>query len=221
MNNKKQHITYLRKDPIGELCFIVNKIIDIAYCIVPKFICIAKFRCSGIKYGTGIRIRGCMKAYRFQCSSITIGKNCTFNSSSRFNVRGLNHACILQTGQPEAIIQIGNECGFSGVSIVADKKVIIGNHVMIGANTLIGDRDDHPERLGTKPQPIHIGDHVFIGMNCIVMKGVNIGRNSIIGAGSIVTKDIPANCIAAGVPCKIIRKIENNHTPNGVQFSKV
>lgn len=205
MNNKKKHIAYLKKDPIGELSFIINKIIDIAYCIIPKLFCTLKFRCSGIKYGTGIKIRGYMKVYRFQCSNIIIGKNCTFNSSSRFNVRGLNHACILQTGRPKAIIQIGDKCGFSGVSIVADKKVIIGNHVMIGANTLIGDRDGHPERLGTSPQPIYIGDHVFIGMNCIIMKGVTIGENSIIGAGSIVTKDIPANCIAAGVPCKVIK----------------
>lgn len=80
---------------------------------------------------------------------------------------------------------------------------------MVGANTSIGDRDDHPERLGTSPQPVHIGNNVFIGMHCIVMKGVTIGDNSIIGAGSIVTKDIPANCIAAGVPCKVIKYKEN------------
>lgn len=87
---------------------------------------------------------------------------------------------------------------------MADKEIVIGDHVMVGANTCIGDRDDHPERLGTSPQPVHIGNNVFIGMHCIVMKGVTIGDNSIIGAGSIVTKDIPANCIAAGVPCKVI-----------------
>lgn len=106
------------------------------------------------------------------------------------------------------MLKIGNRCGFSGCSIVADKEVIIGDHVMVGANTCIGDRDDHPDRLGTSPQPVHIGNNVFIGMHCIVMKGVTIGDNSIIGAGSIVTKDIPANCIAAGVPCKVIKTIK-------------
>ena len=150
-----------------------------------------------------------MTVRRFQCCTISIGDRCTFNSSSRFNARGINHRCILETGKPGAVLKIGNRCGFSGCSIVADKEVIIGDHVMVGANTCIGDRDDHPDRLGTSPQPVHIGNNVFIGMHCIVMKGVTIGDNSIIGVGSIVTKDIPANCIAAGVPCKVIKYKEN------------
>lgn len=152
-----------------------------------------------------------MSVRRFQCSTITIGDNCTFNSSSRFNARGINHRCILETGKPGAVLKIGNRCGFSGCSIVADKEVIIGDRVMVGANTSIGDRDDHPDRLGTSPQPVHIGNNVFIGMHCMIMKGVTIGDNAIIGAGSIVTKDIPANCIAAGVPCKVIKYIENGN----------
>jgi len=145
-----------------------------------------------------------LKVHRFQCSTIRIGRNCRFNSSSRWNVRGLNHACILQTGQVGASIKIGNNCGFSGVSIVADKEVVIGDNVSVGANSLIGDRDDHPERLYTMPKAIHIEKNVFIGMNCMIMKGVTIGENSVIGAGSIVTKDIPANCVAVGNPCKVI-----------------
>lgn len=83
---------------------------------------------------------------RFQCSSIEIGDNCTFNSSSRFNFRGINHKCIIQTGCPGARIVLGNHCGFSGVSIVADKEVIIEDHVTVGANAIIGDRYDHSER---------------------------------------------------------------------------
>ena len=160
-------------------------------------------------YGNCLRTREIMTVRRFQCSTISIGDRCTFNSSSRFNARGINHRCILETGKPGAVLKIGNRCGFSGCSIVADKEVIIGDHVMVGANTCIGDRDDHPDRLGTSPQPVHIGNNVFIGMHCIVMKGVTIGDTSIIGAGSIVTKDIPANCIAAGVPCKVIKYKEN------------
>lgn len=161
----------------------------------------------GVKIGKGLRARGMMNVYRFQCSKIEIGDNCKFNSSCRFNFRGINHPCIIQTGKEDAFIKIGNGCGFSGVSIVADKEVIIGDHVAVGANSLIGDRDDHPERLHTTPKPVHIGNHVFIGMNCMIMKGVTIGDNSIIGAGSIVTKDIPANCIAVGSPCKVIKTI--------------
>lgn len=54
---------------------------------------------------------------------------------------------------------------------------------------------------------VKICDNVFIGMLCMIMKGITIGENSIIAAGSIFTKDIPANCIAGGVPCKIIKTI--------------
>lgn len=200
------HCRFLKKDPIGELNFCINKLWDVVYSFVTTIICKLRLSLGGGSYGNNLRARGIMTIRRFQCSSIIIGDRCTFNSSSRFNARGINHHCILETGKPGALLKIGNHCGFSGCSIVADKEVIIGDHVMVGANTCIGDRDDHPDRLGTTPQPVHIGNNVFIGMHCIVMKGVTIGENSIIGAGSIVTKDIPANCIAAGVPCKVIRK---------------
>lgn len=203
------HCRFLKKDPIGELNFCINKLWDVVYSFVTTIICKLRLSLGGGSYGNNLRARGIMTIRRFQCSSIIIGDRCTFNSSSRFNARGINHHCILETGKPGALLKIGNHCGFSGCSIVADKEVIIGDHVMVGANTCIGDRDDHPDRLGTTPQPVHIGNNVFIGMHCIVMKGVTIGENSIIGAGSIVTKDIPANCIAAGVPCKVIKYIEN------------
>lgn len=201
------HWHYLKKDTVGEINFCVTKFIDIIYEAITTLLSRLKLYSGGAKIGCGLKARGILKVYRFQCSNIIIGNGCRFNSSSRWNVRGLNHACILQTGQVGATIKIGNNCGFSGVSIVADKGVIIGDNVAVGANTLIGDRDDHPERLHTTPQPIHIGQNVFIGMNCMVMKGVSIGDNSIIGAGSIVTKDIPANCVAVGSPCKVIRKL--------------
>ena len=209
MSNKSllQHWEFLHKDPLGELNFCINKFWDVVYAFVTTIICRLRLLFGGGgDYGNNLRVRGIMTIRRFQCSTISVGDRCTFNSSSRFNARGINHKCILETGKPGALLKIGNHCGFSGCSIVADKEVIIGDHVMVGANTCIGDRDDHPDRLGTSPQPVHIGNNVFIGMHCIVMKGVTIGDNSIIGAGSIVTKDIPANCIAAGVPCKVIRQ---------------
>ena len=69
---------------------------------------------------------------RFQCSTIEIGDNCTFNSSNRFNFRGINHRCIIQTGKPGAKIIIGSHCGFSGVSIVADREVVLEDYVTVG-----------------------------------------------------------------------------------------
>ena len=155
--------------------------------------------------GNDVSFNGKMYISRFKHSTITIGNNCIFNSHDLFNSRGLGR-CIVRTYTDYARIEIGDNTGFSGVSINARNLVKIGDNVMFGAGVIIGDNDDHPERLGTSEVPIIIGNNVFIGMRCIIMKGVTIGDNAVIGAGSIVTKDIPANCVAAGVPCKVIKR---------------
>lgn len=205
----REHLFYLRNDFIGELYFIFNKIYKSIYALLSTFISKMYLKFGGIKYGKHIKFRGIAIIERFQCSTIRIGDNCTFNSSSRFNFRGINHPCIIQTGKPGAKIVIGNHCGFSGVSIVADKEVVIEDNVTVGANAIIGDRDDHSDIYASEPRPVHIGKNVWIGMNATIMKGVTIGEYAIIGAGAIVTKDVPPYAIVAGVPAKII-KYRNN-----------
>ena len=163
----------------------------------------------GIDFGKGIRIIGKITVFKTPNSIIQIGNHCIFNSSSKLNFRGINHPCILQTGTEKAKITIGDHVEMSGVSIVSNKSVIIGNHVLIGANCQIGDRDGHSNRYKSSSKPIIIENDVWLGMNVTVLKGVTIGEYSIIGANSVVTKDIPANCIAAGNPCKIIKRINN------------
>lgn len=169
-----------------------------------------KFHLWGISYGKGIRVVGKIILFRDPKSIIQIGNYCIFNSSSRLNFRGINHPCILQTGSFGAKIVIGNHVEISGVSIVSSNSVTIGNHVIIGANSQIGDRDGHYGRYRTNAKPIRIMDYVWLGMNVTVLKGVTIGEHSIVGANSLVTKDIPANCIAGGVPCEVIKYIGNN-----------
>ena len=92
--------------------------------------------------------------------------------------------------------------------IWASTSVVLGNNVRCGANTLIMDTDAHTDdyRAG-KDAPIIIEDNVWLGMNVTVLKGVCIGENSLIGAGSIVTRDIPANVVAAGIPCRVVKSI--------------
>ena len=86
---------------------------------------------------------------------------------------------------------------------------MIGNNVKVGANTVITDTDWHYEdtRSG-RDADVYIGDNVWLGYGVVVLKGVTIGENSVIGARSVVTHDIPANVIAAGNPCKVIREIK-------------
>lgn len=86
----------------------------------------------GAKFGKRVKFRGLALVERFQCSTIEIGDNCTFNSSSRFNFRGINHKCIVQIGKPGARIIIGKHCDFSGVSIVADREVVLEDYVTVG-----------------------------------------------------------------------------------------
>lgn len=171
--------------------------------------CISRFILSyrGVKLGKGCQFYGLPHLRRYPFSTIQIGGNCTLRSDHSSNLIGVNHKCIISTHQKEAKIKIGDNCGFSGTSIGAAIEITIGNNVFIGANGIITDFDWHTERSKTYPQPIVIHDNVWVGVNCTVLKGVTIGENSIIGAHSLVVKDIPANVIAGGVPCRVIKQL--------------
>lgn len=189
---RNNHIEFIKHDTCGELIFILRKVYRLVYCCVTTFLMRSILLIGGVRYGHGIKFRGMALVERFQMSKIIIGNNSRFNSSSMFNFRGLNHKCIVQTGSPDAVIRIGDNCGFSGCSIVADKEVIIGNNCTFGANVIVGDRDDHQEIYPSEPKSIHIGNNVWVGMNATIMKGVTIGDNSIIAAGALVTKNVPS-----------------------------
>ena len=96
--------------------------------------------------------------------------------------------------------------------LVDDAVIEIGDNVMIGPNVVLCT-GTHPvsPRLRAKEiqynKRVKVGSGVWIGANTMVMPGVTIGENSIIGAGSVVTKDIPANVVAFGNPCKVYREI--------------
>jgi acetyltransferase-like isoleucine patch superfamily enzyme len=165
-------------------------------------------RMRGIQIGSGTRFFGLAKFKKARTASIAIGKRNHFRSSATSNLIGINRPCIISALEPESVVRIGDDCGFSGTVIGCFASVTIGHRVKCGANTLITDGDWHAEDpRSSKPRPIIIGDDVWLGVNVTVMKGVTIGANSLIGAGSIVTKDIPANVIAAGNPCVVIRNI--------------
>lgn len=101
------------------------------------------------------------------------------------------------------------------LTLVDDSEIFIGNHVMIAPNVVLSTAT-HPIHPGLRIKqaqynlPIHIKDNVWLGTGCLVMPGVTIGENSVIGAGSIVTKDIPANVVAVGNPCRVLREINEN-----------
>lgn len=111
---------------------------------------------------------------------------------------------------------IGHDSNFNdGFRLVCRESVHIGSHVLVASNVAIYDHD-HDYSLqdgklnfsGYTTRAVTIGDHVWIGDQTIILKGVTIGSNSIIGAGSVVTASIPSNVVAAGNPCKVIRILE-------------
>ncbi|EIZ1360017.1 sugar O-acetyltransferase [Vibrio vulnificus] len=98
------------------------------------------------------------------------------------------------------------------LTLVDDTHIYIGNSVMIAPNVTIATAG-HPidpelrRKVAQFNIPVHIKDNVWIGANSVVLPGVTIGENSVIGAGSVVTKDIPANVVAVGNPCRVLRPI--------------
>lgn len=142
----------------------------------------------------------------------SIGKDCSFQSDGIDTCKA--QILILFGGD----LTIGNNSGFAQSSIICTKSIKIGNNVKIGAGCLIMDSNFHSlnyiqrrlrstDSINAKQLPVVIEDDVFIGARCIINKGVHIGARTIICSGSVVISNIPADCIAGGNPCKVIKKI--------------
>lgn len=107
----------------------------------------------------------------------------------------------------DAVLDLGSGYINADTKIDCFNHIIIGNDVAIAEGVLIRDSDNHRIVPGDSPvsQPIRIGDHVWIGLRAIILKGVTIGTGSIVAAGALVTRDVPENCLVGGVPAKVIK----------------
>jgi acetyltransferase-like isoleucine patch superfamily enzyme len=108
-------------------------------------------------------------------------------------------------------IEVGNRTFINyGSSIAARATVKIGSYCHLGHYTFVMDNDQHDVVRHTElPQsfPVIIEDHVWIGSKVVILPGVRIGSRAVVGAGSIVTKDIPPRCVAAGNPARVLRRL--------------
>lgn len=112
-------------------------------------------------------------------------------------------------------IAIGDYCLICpGVRISSAHEIVIGDNCMMAGSTFITDADWHGtyDRVRTigETGPVHIGENVWLGDHSTVCKGVTIGENSIIGAGSVVVRDVPPNVIAAGNPARVVRELDGD-----------
>ena len=114
---------------------------------------------------------------------------------------------VVFDAEPNASIEIGNNVTFNqGVIITARAKVTIGDDSFFGPMVRIMDSDGHGlDGLDEKKAPIVIGRHVLVGAHALILKGVTIGDNSVVGAGVVVTGNVEANSIVAGNPARKIR----------------
>jgi len=148
--------------------------------------------------------------------AVCIGNDVSVYSGCSFSI-GLNGFC-----------SVGDFSLLNGALIMADEEIVIGKHCLISWNVGLADSDFHPVEPALRMQdsialsayypnkpprprietrPIRIGDNVWIGMNSVVLKGVTIGDNSIVAAGSIVTHDVPPNTMVAGNPARVVKAI--------------
>ncbi len=173
------------------------------------------FAYFGVKIeGQPGKIEGIVTVRSQHKGTITIGKGIQLRAGKKYNMIGGDTRLILRTYRGGSI-RIGQNVGISNSALVSMNHIEIEDNVMIGGSCKIWDTDFHSlnsnERMDEydthiNSAPIHIKKGAFIGANTIILKGVMIGEKSIIGAGSVVTKDIPDGQIWAGNPARYIKE---------------
>jgi acetyltransferase-like isoleucine patch superfamily enzyme len=175
----------------------------------------------GVKLGEEVKCFGPIHISRFPFSEIRIGNNVHIVSSSpRATAASIFAPTKLRTHARSAKIIIEDDVGLNGTSIVARTRTVrIGKGTMIAANCAILDGDYHafwpPENRIINPDfesdaDVTIGKNVWVGGRCVILKGVEIGDNSVIAAGSIVTRNIPPDTVAAGSPARVLHPLPAN-----------
>jgi acetyltransferase-like isoleucine patch superfamily enzyme len=181
-----------------------------------RFIFRAKCFYYGVEHGRDIQVFGNVHIQTFG-GQIKIGHGVVLVSSSwRCSAAALNHPVRLRTHGESARIILEDQVGLNGTSITCRSRTIrIGANTIVAPNCTIVDSDYHapwpPETRWENPAverdaDVIIGSNVWIGMNCVVLKGVRIGDNSVIAAGAVVVGDIPANALAVGCPARVAKE---------------
>lgn len=181
-----------------------------------------KYKKYKIQSGNNLKILGHLPIFKVpQNGRIFIGNNVVLNSDFKNSNTSLTTKVKFITGI-NGKITIGNNCDLNGTCFVSYDEIEIGNYCQFASSSIISDTDFHPikpeQRLAqmngekipfdeVKKSKIKSGNNIWVGWGTIILKGVTIGDNSIIAAGTFVTKDVPANVIVAGNPAKIIKNI--------------
>ena len=168
----------------------------------------------GLAWDPGWRLQGLPLVQRARGSHISIGQRFVACSSSRHNSLGVSQRVIIKATGPGSRVHIGDDVGCSGCTVSAAVSVTIGHRVLLGSGCLICDSDFHPlhpddrhDHTCTMSQPVVIEDDVFIGARAIILRGVRVGAGSVVGAGAVVTHDVPPMVVVAGNPAQVVRQL--------------
>lgn len=168
-----------------------------------------------IKYGKKCKFFGLPVIIKTKGSEISLGDEVVCVSSFLANLMGLYQRSVILARAGGKIV-LEDDVRMSAVTIYSRSSIHIGKHTSIGGNTKIFDHDFHPidpqERLehpnsGMKCKPVEIGENVFIGCNCIILKGTKLGNNCVVGAGAVVAGEFEDNSVIAGNPARVIKKL--------------
>lgn len=172
----------------------------------------------------GISFKGSVHMYGWMLlrtkGKIEIGNNVTLNSRNHNYHINLFAPVKLYTSTPDAVISIGDNSRIHGTCIHAYQNITIGKNCLIAGNCQIFDSNrhelhlDNPEKRlqnTTSSKPVYIGNNVWIGANCLILPGVNIGDGSVIAAGSVVAKNVPSHSLAGGNPAIVLKKGKNSN----------
>jgi acetyltransferase-like isoleucine patch superfamily enzyme len=136
-------------------------------------------------------------------SHLTLRKNSCLIINGKFDI----YTGFRISVNENAVLELGSGYMNYNINIACFNRIKIGHDVAIAENVTIRDSDNHQIIYSNYEisKPIDIGNHVWIGMNATILKGVNIGDGAVVAAGSVVTRNIPENCLVAGVPARIIK----------------
>ena len=145
-------------------------------------------------------------------SYMEFGADLRLNSAQRANPLGCFQPCVLRTLRAGARLVLGRRVGLSSAVVCAAQHIEIGESTILGAGAMVADTDFHQpvgewewnNDFAAGARPVRIGRGVFIGARAIVLKGVAIGDRARIGAGAVVTRDVPAGAVVAGNPARVL-----------------
>jgi maltose O-acetyltransferase len=186
-----------------------------------RFLLLQRPRHRQVELGEGVRFH---VPVRGGIGRLKVGKHVVFGYPLAHKVG--SGAIMVQARTAEASISIGAGTMINNNSaLCALEQIEIGENCRIGSGVEIVDSDFHEMSPATRNRsngiikPVSIGNNVWIGNRAMILKGARIGDNSVIGAMSLVTGEIPANCVAAGVPARVISELQSQ-SPTGIRTAE-